>query len=240
MSPPEAPARIEFEPELGVVRLTRAHLARLMAADGATTGTEMDELRAVGALGDDGPHPGLAPCLAVLRRARARFFLRTWRRGRRRVVEGVIGPAGIVVIPGGADPHAVQDLRFHPRPGALARVLAGLLGVAPAAADEPVLPTHVLTWDDVRALASHPPPWAAERLGPGADVAVHDLSWQPWPDGPKGSVLALVDLGAAGMAEVVPVDRDDAAAGYRLNPRRPEEVWFGLCRLAAAPAAAQR
>lgn len=223
---------IEFDPDLGVVRLTRHHLAQLMTDAGGTDGHELDELRAIGAVGSGGPHPGLGPCLTVLRRVGARFFLRTWRRGKRRVVEGLVGPDGIVVLPGGTDPHAVQDLRFHPRPGSLARVVGGLLGLAPAAPD-PALPVDLLRWNDVRGLAVHPPPWVADRLQASDELAVHDLVWQPEPGGPRGSVLVLVDLGSAGVAEVVAVDRLNPSAGYRLAPRRPEEVWLGLCRLAA-------
>ncbi len=239
MNPTEAPAAIEFEPDLGVARLTRAHLAVLVADDLPTASPEADELGAVGAIVDGGPHPALVPCLDVLRRAGARFFLRTWRRRARRVVEGVIGPGGIVVLPGGTGPRALQDLRFHPRRAALPRVVAGLVGLAPTAGD-PELPTEILGWDDVRGLSARPPPWALGLLRPGDEVVVHDLAWQPEPGGPRGSVLVVVDLGEAGIAEVVAVDRSDPAAGYRLTPRRPEEVWLGLCRLAPSPAAGGR
>jgi len=221
MSPPAVPGAIEFEPDLGLVRLTRAHLQLLTATHGTTDGPELAELRAIGAIGEDGPHPGLVPCLAVLRQASSRFFLRTWRRGERRVVEGVVGPDGIVVLPGGTAPDAIQDLRFHPRPTALARVLAGLVGLGPATGSPPV-PDRPLAWEEVRGLAS-----------PDGAVTVHDLSWQAEPGGPRGSVLVLVVDARTGPAEVVAADVDDPGAGYRLLPRSPEEIWLGLCRLTA-------
>ncbi|CAN5622516.1 hypothetical protein BH20ACT2_BH20ACT2_08180 [soil metagenome] len=251
MNGPRPGTATTFAPDLGVIRLSRAQLAHLVALPGGGTPREdrqatapataeaagrrapERELNDLGALGPDGPHAALAPTLAVLRRARSRFFLRRWNRDGRRLVEVVVGPGGIVVLPDGTDPDEPQDLRHHPRPSALARVMAGLLGLGPTTG-QPVVPGGPLGWDQVKALASDPPPWGTAGLGPDDEVTVHDLVWQPRIDGPRGSVLVLVGLGAGGTVEVEAIDRSDPARGYRLVARRPEEIWVGLCRLTAS------
>ena len=228
-------APIAFDPDLGVIRLSRAHLDALVDRRAPTRPLDpqgsLADLEAVGALERDGRlHPALVGVVDVLGRARSRFFLRQWRRRGRRILEGVVGPDGIVVLPGGNDSGVPGDVWFDPRPTALARTLAGLIGLGPSTG-EVRPPDDVLRWDEVRSLATDPPSWVTRSVGAGDDVCLHDVVWQHPSDGPRGSVLVLVDLGGTGLATVEAVD-GNPACGYRLVARRPEEIWTGLCRLA--------
>lgn len=239
-----------FDPILGTTQLSRRHLARLVELSGGTVKTVGSagsadgraspdhriidvELHGLGALVAGRPHPDLAPHLAVVARCRSRFWLRQWRVDGRRVIEGLIGPAGVLLLPDGSDPDAVQDVRRHPRAGSVARLLAVLLGLRPAPLPT-ALPVGPVSWADLKALAAGEPcGWADE---PDSAATLYDLIWQPTPDGPRGSVVVLIRFGDGSLAEACAVDPDDPTCSYRLVPRSPAEVWVGLCRLLMAEA----
>lgn len=238
-----------YDPSLGLVRLSRRHLSRLtdlMEPEAQTDSSSDRQLTDIGALRSGRPHPALVPVISVIARTSSRFWLRRWEDERLTVIEGMIGPGGIVILPNGTDPDELQDLRHHVRPGCLARVLATLLALDPTHDDTSTLgnglPKHPLTWPEIRAAAGpNPPGWiGTEQPDDRGPVRLHDLIWQPPipgqthgrnESGARGSVAVLIDLGGPRIAEVRPTSEPEPT--YRLVPRRAEEVWFGLCRIAA-------
>jgi hypothetical protein len=227
-----------FEPDLGIVRLSRRQLqvlAELAIDDRAETAHAgvVQGLRTLGAYDGRSPHPVLLSLLRVIGSSRCRLWVRQWSRRRTRVVELVCGPTGIVVLPDGVDDDAPQDVRFEADAGGLAAVLAAVLDLS-ATPSVPDVPDGEITWDEVRSIASADPPgWAQPLLGAGAGV-VHDVRWR-WTDGHDDwSILVLAHLGDAGWALV----RDGSPASNepgprcRLVPGRPDEIWPALCGLA--------
>ena len=227
-----ATERAMFDPSIGVARLSRRHLTALgQLAEGADPGPEQRQLLArAGALLDGRPHPALLAPLSVIGATSSRFWLRRWELDRPSVIEGLIGPAGIVLLPSGSDPDVLQELRYHARPGALARVLATLLRLEPNSLAVRA-PRGPLTWMQVRSLVTDNRPAGLGPVAGPTSARLHDLVWQPRLHGPRGSVLVLLQLIRAGLVEARPWAPGDDR--YRLERRRSDEVWFGLCRLAA-------
>jgi hypothetical protein len=154
-------------------------------------------------------------------------------RRHRRVAEVLVGSAGIVVLPGGPDPGAVQEVRWHPRPYGVARLVAELVGVT-AEDGPPVAGAAPRPWSELVALASRP----------DGGIGLADVRWADDRRRPLATVLVVAWHRTGGVAEVVPADPAGSAAGglVRCVPRHPLEVWTGLTALAvrAARAAASR
>lgn len=207
----------------GRVNASRRQLDALIAwsrGEGAPDDPVVADLRAAGLIVDGVVHPALTPVVGVLRAVSHRAALRMWCHGRRPVAEVFVGAAGILVLPGGHELDAPQDLRWHPRPTAVARVLAETMAV-PVRDGPPVLGAGPRRWSDLVALAS------------GSEgVSLVDLRWSARPGAPLVSVLVAAWAPDAGLVEVVPMDGSPGWVTCR--PRHPVEVWTGLTALAAA------
>lgn len=175
------------------------------------------ELVDAGLIADGVVHPAVAPVVCVVRRVDGRVVVRRWSGGRRPVVEVFAGPAGVLVLPGGHELDTPQELRWHPRRTALARVVAGILRVPPDDGP-PVFDRRPRPWADLVAAAADP----------GGPTLV-DLRWAPRPGAPIASVIALAWAPIGGVVEVEPTDREGIVV---CRPRHPVEVWTGLARLA--------
>jgi hypothetical protein len=174
------------------------------------------ELASAGLLADGVVHPAVSPVVAALGSVVGRAAVRRWCGGRRPIVEVLVGPTGVLVLPGGHEVDAAHDLRWHPRPRAVARVVAEVLGVPP----------H----DGPPVFGAGQRPWAelvAAACAQGG-VALADLRWSTRPSAPLASVMVLAWAPDGGVVEVVPVDRPGWVA---CRPRHPLDVWIGLTTL---------
>lgn len=227
-----------FEPDLGIVRLSRRQLEVLadLAVDRRAEVAHADVvrgLRVLGACGERGPHLLLRPIIDVITASRCRVWVRQWLGHRARVIELVCGPTAILVLPDGVDDDTPQDIRIEADPGGLAAVLAALIELS-ATRSTPSVPGAPIDWPSVRAVGTDDPPeWARSQLG-GAAASIHDIRWR-WTDGDDDwSILVLAHFGNAGWAFVHPHRGSSDAPGPRcqLEPVRSDEVWLALCGLA--------
>lgn len=177
----------------------------------------VSELRAAGFIVDGTVHPSLNPVVAVLGGVTGRAAVRRWSGGRRPIVEVLVGGAGVLVLPGGHELDAAQELRWHHRSAALARVLAGLLRV-PAGESPAVIGPGRRSWTGLVDAAS-----GTEGL------TLVDLRWATRPGAPLASVMVLAWAEDGGVVEAVPVSGEPDAVTCR--PRHPLEVWTGLTTL---------
>lgn len=255
------PAVPVLDSDTGRVALTRSQLAALVrhaghdgaeAAGETTPGTGVgghdeivEQLRRAGVVGDGGEvHPLVQPVVGVLTAVRCRGVLRRWRGGARPVVEILVGPAGVVVLPGGAEPDALQEVRWHPRPPAVGRLVAELLDL-PTEDGPPLLDATPRLWSELVDLASHP----------DRGIGLADLRWADRVGAPLASVLVAAWHRDGGIVDVTPMppgspagadgtegaDAPDPAGGrglVRCTPRHPLEIWTGLARLARRAALA--
>lgn len=164
-------------------------------------------------------HPALQPVVGVLGRVHARAAVRCWRGDARSVVEILAGRAGVLVLPAGSDLDALQELRWHPRPSALPRLLAGVADIT-ARDGPPPVDAAPRSWDDFLAVATNP----------ASGVSLADVRWSPRPGTPLATALVLAWGATGGIGEIVPADRDPAVMTCR--GRHPVEVWTGLTQLA--------
>jgi hypothetical protein len=176
-------------------------------------------LRAAGLIVDGVVHPALNPVVAVLRAVEHRVVVRRWAGGRRPIAEVLVGAAGVLVLPGGHELDAAQQLRWHPRRTAVARVVAELVGV-PAHHAPPALGTEPRRWSDLIELATRP--------GAGG-LRLVDARWSRRAGERPTSVLAAAWGPDGGVVEVVPVEDRDGWVACR--PRHPVEVWTGMTTL---------
>jgi hypothetical protein len=215
----------------GRVTLTRPELAALVerAAGREVAPAMAERLTAAGAIVDGGLHPAAELVARTVAAARARAAVRRWGGGAGPVAEVLVGPAGVAVLPGGPDPGTVQDVRWHPRPSAVARLVAELLGVT-AEDGPPVAGAAPQPWSELVTLAS--------RRDTGIGLA--DLRWADDRRRPLATLLVVAWHRDGGVAEVVPADPAESAAGglVRCVPRHPLEVWTGLTALAVRAARA--
>ena len=175
------------------------------------------ELTTAGILADGAVHPSVNPLVATLGSVIARAAVRRWCRGRRPIVEVLVGTAGLLVLPGGHEIDAPQELRWHPRPTSVARLLAEVLGV-PAHDGPPVFGAGHRPWAELVAAAGAP-----------GGVALVDLRWSTRPGAPLTSVMVLAWAPDGGVVEIVPVDGRPGWVTCR--PRHPLDVWTGLTSL---------
>jgi hypothetical protein len=222
----------------GRVVLTRAQLGALADhASGRHPKSELvEDLRAAGALSGGSVHPLLRPVLRTMATIRGRGALRRWRAGAQPVVEVLVGDGGVVTLPAGPGPDAPQELRWHPRPSAVARIVAELIDL-PAEHGAPAFDSEPRAWTELVDAASHP----------GAAVGLADLRWADRVADPLVSVLVVAWRTDGGTVEVEPVESpespdvggasteggDRAPRMVRCTPRHPLEVWTGLTTLAA-------
>jgi hypothetical protein len=191
------------------------------------------QLRQARVIGEGGEvHPLVRPIVGVLASVRCRGVLRRWRGGARPVVEILVGAAGVVVLPGGAEPDTVQDLRWHPRASAVGRLVGELLDL-PTEDAPPLLDAGPRPWSDLVDLASRP----------ATGIGLADLRWADRLGAPLGSVLVAAWHPQGGIVEIAPAEGGDPRADgggrqVRCTPRHPLEVWTGLTRLAARAQAA--
>lgn len=208
--------------DTGRVALTRAHLAALV--EHATGRTQVDalpvELQAVVRAGSGsgvnyGParrvdvHPLLRPILGTLTAVRCRGVLRRWVGRPRPPVELLVGGAGVVVLPGGPEPDVLQELRWHPRPSAVARIVGELLD----------LPTE----DGPPPFDRRPRPWAeliTAASDPETGVGLADLRWSDRPHQPAASVLVVAWHQQGGIVAVEPAT-SPADRGGPTSPADP-------------------
>lgn len=208
--------------EAGRVAASRRELAALVAwAQGRADADDplVSGLARAGLIDGGALHPVLRPVVAVLAGVHARAAVRSWRGGARPVVEVLVGAAGVLVLPGGYRLDVPQDLRWHPRPSALPRVLADIADVT-AGHGPPPVDARPRPWTDLVALA-------CDRA---AGVGLVDLRWSPRPGAPSTSALVVAWSAAGGIGEIVPAERDPALLTCR--PRHPVEVWTALTYLA--------
>jgi hypothetical protein len=175
------------------------------------------ELAKAGLLADGVVHPAVSPVVAALGSVVGRAAVRRWCGGRRPIVEVLVGPTGVLVLAGGHEVDAAHDLRWHPRPRAVARVVAEVLGV-PAHDGPPVFGAGQRPWAELVAAACAP-----------GGVALADLRWSTRPGAPLASVMVLAWAPDGGVVEVVPVD--DRPGWVACRPRHPLDVWTGLTTL---------
>jgi hypothetical protein len=227
--------------DTGRVALTRAQLTVLTRhAAGHDVPTEARaELRAIGALPDGEVHPLLRPVLGTLTAVQGQGVLRRWQSGARPLVEILVGAAGVVILIGTADPDAVQEVRWHPRPSSVGRLVAELLDL-PTEDGPPVLDSSARAWSELIDLASRP----------DTGVGLADLRWADGVDRPLASVLVIAWHRDGGIVEVepadIPADHPPASSGsesdasrsalVRCSPRHPLEVWTGLTKLSSRAA----
>jgi hypothetical protein len=203
---------------LALTRVQLDALADLAAGRDAPAGARRD-LETAGALDHGEPHPMLWPVLRTMATVHGWGALRRWHRRPWPVVEVMVGDGGVVVLPGGPEPDALQELRWHPRPTAAGRVVAELLAL-PARSGPPVLGSEPHPWSDLVTLAS----------GPGAPIGLADLRWAPALGAPLASVLVLAWHPDGGIDRLDP----DGPDSVRATPVHPLEVWTGLTRLSTA------
>ncbi len=222
---------VPVDADAGRVTATRRQLLTLIdwaRAAGGRDGAPADPADpATAALADAGlvangaVHPALVPVVAVLGAAHGRVAVRRWRGGAEvPVVEILSGPAGVLVLPGGHELDAVQELRWHPRPAALPRVVAEALDATIHDGPAPV-GRGPMAWSELVAAAEDP----------GGDLTLADVRWSPGTGVPLLSVLVVVWSAAGGAAEVTPIESRPGRLVAR--GRHPIEIWTGLTRLAA-------
>jgi hypothetical protein len=211
----------ELDLEAGRVTASRRELAALVAWDRGRRAADDPVIAGMSAAGlvDGGRvHPALRPMIGVLGHVRARAVVRSWRGGARPVVEVLAGPAGVVVLPGGHEPDTPQSLRWHPRPSALARVLAGVLDVT-AEDGPPPFDAVPRAWRD----------YLSAACDAAAGISLVDLRWSARPGAPAASALVMAWCEPGGAGEIVPAPGDPALLACR--PRHPIELWTALTRL---------
>jgi hypothetical protein len=209
-----------FDVEAGRVVATRRQLDALCSwalGRGDPDHPVTAELATAGLLADGVVHPAVSPAVAVLGSVVGRAAVRRWCGGRRPIVEVLVGTAGVLVLPGGHEVDTAQELRWHPRPSAVARVLAEVLAV-PAHDGPPVFGAGHRPWVELVAAAAAP-----------GGVALADVRWSKRPGAPLGSVMVLAWEPDGGVVEVVPVD--DRPGWVACRPRHPLDVWTGLTTL---------
>lgn len=208
------------------VTLTRAQLQALTdhAADRAPASEQIEDLHAAGALANGTIHPLLRPVLKAVTTARHRGALRRWQVRTLPVAEILLGPHGVLLLPGGPDPDAPQDLTWHDRPPAVARIIAELLA----------LPTD----DGPAPFDRSPRPWAdlvaAATSGPDTPLGLAELRWTDQLQDQMVAVLVVAWHHDGGIVAVRPVDTTPDRAGdavVQCIPRHPLEIWTGLTRL---------
>jgi hypothetical protein len=214
---------------IGRLVLTRRQLGALAdLASGRTASPELIAgLEAGHALVDGAVHPLLRPVLRTLASIQGRGALRQWRAGVQPVAEILVGAGGVVVLPAGPDQDEPQELRWHPRPTAVARMVAELLDLP---ADDGLPP-----FDDT------PRPWAElveAATQTGGAVGLADLRWADHFGDVLTSVLVMAWRSGGGMAEVQPAEATTGGAErsgttVRCLRRHPLEVWTVLTTLAA-------
>lgn len=226
-----------IDPAVSPPRLTRLQVDALVAL-GANPPEPVDaavlsELHGIGAASHGHVHPDLLGLSAVLRASRATFHVRRWRQGERTHLTGALGAAGYVTLVGSAAADQPVVVAHRSRPSALARGLARFVGLGPSLHADEIIPAHPLEWAEVLAAAgSDPPAWVPRGAGPTAVPTLWDLSWTPHGAPRPTAALIVLDLGGRGCAEVVPADTQSGRLGLR--PRRPESLWWALCRLTRA------
>ena len=214
-----SPAEVDLAS--GRVTASRRELAALVAWDQGRSVTSDPVVAGLGAAGivDGGSiHPALQPVVAVLGRVVARAVVRSWRGGPCPAVEVAAGPAGVVVLPGGHEPDTPQALRWHPRPSALARVLAGVLDIT-AEDGAPPFDAAPRAWRS----------YLSAACDPAAGISLADLRWSARPGAPAASTLVVAWCEPGGAGEIVPAAGDPALMACR--PRHPIELWTALTRL---------
>lgn len=184
--------------------------------DTGPTAAEVDRLRRARRSGGDTTvvDPVLASVVGVLEHSWASFRMRRWRAGERVDLVGAVGPGGVALLAGPPGPDVPLDIAHRPRPTAVARALAAFAGLGPAPRAESV--PSPIAWEDLIAT-------------PGT---VWDLAWRPGPGRGVPARLTVLDDPDGGLAEVRPATAVPDAP-MMLTPRRPDEVWVGLCTLAA-------
>jgi len=219
-----------IDPGAGRVSATRRQLLALVdwaqaaAASGTAAVDDLAEaaLTEAGMVVDGAVHPALVPVVAVLGGPHGRVVVRRWRGTTvPPVVEVLAGPAGVLVLPGGPDLDAVQDLRWHPRPAALPRVVAEELDATTHEGPAPIGPGP-MTWAELVAAAEDP----------DGDLSLADLRWSPGAGTAPASVLVVAWAAAGGLAEVTPMAGRPSLLTAR--GRHPIEIWTGLTQLGAA------
>ena len=209
-----------LDPEARRVVATRRQLDALRSwalGRGDPVDPVVAELAKAGLLADGVVHPAVSPVVAALGSVVGRVAVRRWCGGRRPIVEVLVGPTGVLVLAGGHEVDAAHDLRWHPRPRAVARVVAEVLGV-PAHDGPPVFGAGQRPWAELVAAACAP-----------GGVALADLRWSTRPGAPLASVMVLAWAPDGGVVEVVPVD--DRPGWVACRPRHPLDVWTGLTTL---------
>ncbi|HEY7069965.1 MAG TPA: hypothetical protein VH479_07630 [Acidimicrobiales bacterium] len=206
----------------GRLALTRVQLGALadVVAGRAAAPEAVRALEAAGAMERGEPHPLLSPVLRTLATVRGWGALRRWHGRAWPVVEIMVGAGGVVVLPGGPAPEAVQELRWHPRPAAAGRIVSELLAL-PSRPGPPVAGSGPTEWSELVALAS----------APGRPVGLADLRWSAGLGGPLASVLVLAWHDGGGIDRL---DPEGDGSTVRATAVHPLEVWTGLTRLSAA------
>lgn len=212
----------ELDIAAGRITASRRELAALVAWDqgrGVSGDPVIAGLGAAGLVDGGNVHPALRPVVAVLGRVLARAVVRSWRGEPSPMAEVLVGPAGVVVLPGGHEPDTPQALRWHPRPAALARVLAGVLDITAEDGPPP--------FDAVpRAWRSY----LASACNPAGGISLVDLRWSGRPGVPVASALVVAWCERGGAGEIVPDAGDPALMVCR--PQHPIELWTTLTGLA--------
>lgn len=194
-----------LDPVNGAVRITRAELAALAAGHDVDAAPPARDL--------------LQPVLATLATARSRGVLRRWHGGPEPVVEIVVGDAGVVVLAGGGRPDDVQEPRWHPRPTAVARIVAELVDL-PTRHGPPPVDQGPHRWQDL-----------VDRAGdPHTGLHLADLRWAEPAADEHASVLVVLWHHDGGMVELRPGAEDTLTA----RPVEPLDIWTGLTALATS------
>lgn len=197
--------------------LSRHQLEALAGlARGRPTGheTALTELRAIGAVDDDGPAPAWAPLSRAAAAGRARVLVARLRAGRSAVVEIRFGPEGVVAVPE-APPHEPVDVAVQP-PWALARTV---WRVAQLSGGREPLTVDVSDLDASGLLA----PFRASGGGWMSEPATLTRIDLELP-GVQTVALAVVDT-ATHLAEV----EGDATRGFVVRPSSPAPLFAALC-----------
>jgi hypothetical protein len=205
----------------GRVALTRRELdvLRVAASGEELPAAARDALTQVGALDGDEVALVARPIVHALRTVVARGVLRRWDGGAQPPVEVLVSPSGVVVLPGGGDPDAVQEVAWRPQPTSVARMIAERLGAPLGDLPAPIDATP-RRWSDLVDLASDP----------STGIGLADLRWAPTPSGELATVMVLAWHRDGGIVEVRPADGGHVVC----EPVHPLVVWTGLARLSAA------